>query len=398
VPKKRLTEEGVARLKPPPEGKQVDYYDAVERGLVLRVNYGGRKTWRALHYVRTVAKSGKLAGQPISMPTMHPLGRWPAMGLKQARDAARAFLADPRKAAEGGTYAEVADSFVARHVKASGLRTAPEIERCLRVYLMPQWQHRAFRDLKRSDVTALLDHVEDNHGRRQADVVLGLIRSMMNWYALRNDDYVSPIARGMKRHNGTEARRSRILSDAEIAALWTVAPELGGYGALCQVLLLTGQRRGKVATMTWADLVDGTWVIPTEKREKGNGETLRLAPLALDIIAAQPRIAGRPHVFTAAGWNPARGKLELDRRLRASLGSMEPFVLHDLRRTARSLMARAGVAPHVAERVLGHAIRGVEGTYDRHSYADEKADALAKLAKLVASMVTAPAIRTGAVA
>jgi integrase len=56
------------------------------------------------------------------------------------------------------------------------------------------------------------------------------------------------------------------------------------------------------------------------------------------------------------------------------------WTLHDLRRTARSLMSRAGVPTDHAERVLGHVIGGVRGIYDRHEYRDEKADALAKLA------------------
>ena len=69
---------------------------------------------------------------------------------------------------------------------------------------------------------------------------------------------------------------------------------------------------------------------------------------------------------------------------------MPQWQLHDLRRTARSLMARAGVRPDIAERVLGHAIAGVEGVYDRHQYADEKADALARLAALVRDIVQPP--------
>ena len=59
------------------------------------------------------------------------------------------------------------------------------------------------------------------------------------------------------------------------------------------------------------------------------------------------------------------------------------WTLHDLRRTAKTLMARAGVRPDISERVLGHVIAGVEGTYDRHSYADEKRDALEKLAAMI---------------
>ena len=66
---------------------------------------------------------------------------------------------------------------------------------------------------------------------------------------------------------------------------------------------------------------------------------------------------------------------------------MPHWTLHDLRRTARSLMSRAGVRPDIAERVLGHAIAGVAGVYDRHSYADEKRAALEKLAGLVERIV-----------
>jgi integrase len=66
------------------------------------------------------------------------------------------------------------------------------------------------------------------------------------------------------------------------------------------------------------------------------------------------------------------------------------WTLHDLRRTARTLMARAGVRPDISERVLGHVIAGVEGVYDRHSYEAEKRDALEKLAALVKRIVNPP--------
>jgi integrase len=109
------------------------------------------------------------------------------------------------------------------------------------------------------------------------------------------------------------------------------------------------------------------------------------------IIAAQPKIAGRPFVFASTGYRD-RDKRALDkRRLKAELernglalkqDTLEPWVVHDLRRTARSLMSRAAVPRDHAERVLGHAMPGVEGVYDQYSYQTEKGEALAKLAKL----------------
>ena len=81
MPKRRLTEEGVAKLNPPADG-QIDYYDAVMPGLVLRVNYGGAKAWRALYYINKTGKNGKR----ITTPTTYKLGRYPHLKLKEARE------------------------------------------------------------------------------------------------------------------------------------------------------------------------------------------------------------------------------------------------------------------------------------------------------------------------
>jgi len=246
-------------------------------------------------------------------------------------------------------------------------------------------------------VSHLLDHIEDNHGKRQADIVLSIIRRIMNWFATRDDDYVSCVVKGMKRANGNGGR-ARILDDDEIRALWIACESMGQFGAYCRTLLLTGQRRTKVATMRWDDLVDGAWHIRSDEREKDHAGILKLPKVVLDIIEAQPRIANNPFVFAGnprgrrkpgpAAFNGySEGKKQLD----AKLPDMPPWVLHDLRRTARSLMSRARVTSEHAERVLGHAIVGVEGIYNRHDFAQEKAVALAKLAALVAKIVNPPA-------
>lgn len=161
------------------------------------------------------------------------------------------------------------------------------------------------------------------------------------------------------------------------------------------MLLLTAQRRDKVATMRRHHVVDGEWRIPSEHREKGNAGNLRLPQLALDIIAKQPRIAGNPYVFGVGGdkghFNShSQRKEELDKKLAEVPLDMTCWVLHDLRRTSRSLLSRAGVRPDISERVLGHAISGVEGVYDRHSYDQEKADALNRLATLIDTIVHPP--------
>jgi integrase len=390
MPKKKLTEEGVARLKPPRTG-QVDYFDDYLPGLILRVNYGGKKSWKALHYLKRLDRNGKR----VSIPTTHTLGRYPVLKLKEAREKARQFLADPQKGlaqASAGSFGEVADEYLKRHVEAKKLRTEPEIRRMLDKLVLPAWQGRAFRELKRSDVIALLDGIADKNGARTADLVLAVIRSMCNWYQSRNDDYVSPIVRGMARSKPAERARRRILDDDEIRAMWTASADLGTFGAILKILLLTGQRRDKVVTMKWEDVVDGEWRIATAPREKSNPGSLRLPPLALDIIAAQPRILGTDYIFAGQGGGPFAAYHHYKKKIDAKLPEGTPgWTIHDLRRTARSLLSRAGVRPDLAERVLGHTITGVEGVYDRHQYGDEKADALVKLAALIERIVNPPA-------
>jgi integrase len=168
--------------------------------------------------------------------------------------------------------------------------------------------------------------------------------------------------------------------------IWKQAEANGQFGAIIRLLLLTGQRREKVNSMKLADVVDGIWTIATAEREKGNAGSLALPAQALGIIEAQPRIGENPYVFAGRG-NGCYDISQSKRPFDAKLPKMPHWTLHDLRRTARSLMSRAGVRPDIAERVMGHAIAGVEGVYDRHSYREEKADALRRLAALVDDII-----------
>jgi integrase len=326
------------------------------------------------------------------------LGSSDVLTIEEARDKARTaikrvkagqppFEAPPTKP---DSFEAVASNWLRRHVEAKGLRTRDEIERVLRVYVLPHWREREFESLRRSDVARLLDHVEDNHGRRQADVVLSIVRAIGNWHASRNDDYVSPFVRGMARTDPGAGRRSRILDDDELRALWKVTAD-GVFGALVRILLLTAQRLGKALTMKFDAIdADGVWTIPSAPREKGTAGSLKLPKLALDIINAQPKFASNPYVFAGRGGghinDMAAAKAALDKASKVT-----GWMLHDLRRSARSLLSRADVRPDIAERVLGHAIKGVEGIYDRHRYDTEKADALQRLANLVETIVNPPA-------
>lgn len=197
-----------------------------------------------------------------------------------------------------------------------------------------------------------------------------------------------PLVKGMHRNNGSDHKRQRVLTDDEVRALWKAAD--GTFGALLKTALLTAQRKDKVATMKWDDIADGVWTIPSE-REKSNAGSLQLPQAVLHIVNAQPRIAGNPYVFSASKGNGpfnsfSQRKEELDKKL----PRMPRWHIHDLRRTAKTLMARAGVRPDISERVLGHVIGGVEGVYDQHDYDNEKAHALVQLASQIEQIINPP--------
>ena len=210
-----------------------------------------------------------------------------------------------------------------------------------------------------------------------------------SFYAARNDDFTPPFTKNMRRVAEYARTRSRVLDDAELRKVWTTAAaEADVYSSFIKVALLCGQRREKVVTMRWTDLSeDGVWTIPTAPREKNTAGRLQLSKACLAIIDAQPRFASSPSSSLARHKDrPIAGFSHRHREFMARCG-VDGWTLHDLRRTARSLMSRAGVPSEHAERILGHVIKGVEGIYDRHGYSEEKRIALEKLASLIERIV-----------
>jgi integrase len=383
--RKTLSDLGVAALKP--RAARYAFPDPELRGHYVRVSPSGTKSFAV---VRRDPSTGKQVWAAI--------GTADVMRIEEARGRARIALQrikeglpaiEPRPEAPE-TFRQVAENWMKRHVEAKGLRTRAEIERALDKYVMPDWQDRDFTGIKRSDIATLLDRIEDDHGARQADLVLAYLRAMATWYAARRDDYVPPFIRGMRR--AAPAKRERVLSDDELRAIWREAEKPGQLGAVIRLALLTAQRREKVASMRWEDIEGEVWTVPAEARSKGTGGALKLPAAAQAIIAAQPRQKDNPHVFAGRtkgshfdGFSKAR------RALDDALPEMPGWTIHDLRRSARSLMARAGVRPDIAERVLGHVLAGVEGVYDRHKYDAEKGEALLALEGMIGRILQPPA-------
>ncbi len=371
----RFTEASIAKLKP-----------QAARYLVRNANLAG-------HYIRVYPSGTKthyaLTRDPEGKQVWHPIGNAGLLKVDEAEEQARVALKAIKKGEDRAgpqSFKAIAELWFQRHVLKRGLRSHAHTRYFLDRHILPEWAGREFSTIRRGAVTALLDKIEDGSGPVAADKVLAIVSNIMNWYATRNDDYSSPIIRGMRRSNPKERARTRILSDDELATIWKAAEANGPFGALVRLLLLTGQRREKVATMKWSDVQDGVWTIATDDREKGNAKTLRLPKMALEIIESQPRFAGSPFVIGRKNYHTKAKESFV-----AKLPPMPQWQLHDLRRTARSLMSRAGVSSEHAERVLGHAIPGVGGVYDRHRYEEEKAHALKALDEVIANIINPPA-------
>ncbi len=295
--------------------------------------------------------------------------------------------------AEKNTVNAILDAFEARHVK--GLRSADQIKRAFEAYVRPRLGTKSIYALTRRDIVEMLDYVEDNHGPVMADRVLAHVRKAFNWQAARDDRFAPPIVKGMARTKPAERARTRVLADDEIRSLWAAldSPEAPApFRNMVRVLLLTAQRRSEVAQMRFDEIDGDLWTIPEERYKTGNPNYVPLTDDAAKWIGE-----GKGFVFSSTGGKRpfsgfSKAKAALDRiiavkRKEAEQGAVPGWTLHDLRRTARSLMSRAGVPGDIGEMVLGHVIPGVRGVYDRHSYADEKRDALEKLATLIKTIL-----------
>jgi integrase len=239
--------------------------------------------------------------------------------------------------------------------------------------------------IKRSDVVRLLDDIERDNGPHQAQAVLRFLSALFNWYASRHDDFVPPIRRGMARTKARDGARDRVLSDDEIRVVWKAAEAFPGpYGYLVRFLLLTATRRGEAAEMTRNELSGDDWIIPAARMKNKLEFVVPLSKAAAAVLDGLPKLG--PFLFTLYGRGATNNFSTNKARLDEASG-VTGWRIHDLRRTARSLMSRAGVAPDIAERCLAHTIGGVRGVYDRYAYHKEKKEAFAALAVQVERIV-----------
>jgi integrase len=389
-----LTDIAIRNLKPGSARQEIP--DPAARGLYCIIEPSGFKSF-AVRF-RFDGKPKKLSLGNISLSAARKAAAHALHEVQEGRDptAAKKETQAKRKAIQADTFAAIVERYfqIECGMKRDGdhltfspkHRTAARRFADLERLVLPVLGKRPISEIKRSEVVAVLDTIELEQGPVMADRTLGYVRRIFNWHAARSDDFRSPIVRGMARTKASERARQRILTDDEIRKVWVNAE--GQYPALVKFLLLTGARREEAAQMVWSEVTDGVWELPAERNKTKLPLARPLSRKALEVIESQRR-DGSAYVFTNDGKTAfqdfSRSKKEFD----AATGT-SGWVLHDLRRTARSLMSRAGVNDHHAERCLGHVIAGVKGVYDRHHYKPEMQRAYDALAALIERICNPP--------
>lgn len=396
-----LTAKAVEALKADPE-KRIEVPDPALSGLYLVVQPSGSKSW-ALRY--------RFGGKPAKLT----LGRWPVMGVADARAAATEALdtldhgrnpAGEKKAREEAaaqtnrdTVAAVIELFLRRH--ASHNRRGDDVAAMFKREIMKKWGEREIQSIGKRDVIEVLDAIVDRGSPVTANRLRAHLNTLFNWAKGRDIVQANPLD-GIK-PPAPEKPRDRVLTDDEIRLFWNACDGLAyPFGPLYRILLLTGQRLREVAEMTWREVDGNTWTLPADRSKNGDEHVIPLSPEVMAILEGLPRI-GR-YAFTTTGETPVSGftraKERLDKLMDEAVNKdlpegaepvkIPPFTIHDLRRTAATGMAGLRFPPHVVEAVLNHRSgtrRGVAGVYNRFDYADEKRAALDAWARRVAALI-----------
>jgi integrase len=396
---KKLTASIVDSVKPPEQG-QIERYDHDLPGFALRVGRSGKRTW-VLRY-RVKANGSR----PACMRRL-TLGSYPAMSLADARRQARAKLGevasggDPAGEAEtaaeaeardrANTFAELADRYTA-HCESQGRnkpRTLAEKRKLLKRYLLPAWGTRPASSIARRDIIDLVEKIAERGAGIQANRTVALISNLFAFATDREIITANPAHRIPK--PGVERQRDRVLANDEIRRVWrTLDDETPKVAAIVRLTLLTAQRRGEVCGLRWdeLDLDRGWWTLPAERAKNKLSHRIPLSGQAVAILRA---IQEAPHdqvlVFRGGRLNQPLTNLQKPLHRVRTAASVKDFKLHDLRRTAASLMASLGVPRFVLARVLNHVDSSITAVYDRRTYDAEKRQALEKLDRHLQAIV-----------
>ena len=350
----KLTAGMVLHAAPPPGKDRLYVWDTELRGFGLMVTAAGHKSYvvqyRAGHRSRRMTIDGRL---PVS----------------EARKEARAILGSVAKggdplatkraaeAAQENTLRAIGDRYLASRAGRE-LRSIDQRRKILERLIYPKLGRRPIESIKRSEVAHLLEQIGDQCGPRMAGYAGSVLKIVFHWLERQSDDFRSPMIRGMT-PSGSVARE-RVLNDRELQVFWRVASAWQHpFARMAQFILLTAARRNEAAEMVRSELDGDVWTIPGSRYKTKTAHSIPLSKSARDVLAACPIIGTAGYLFTLSGRQPIScntTKRRLDALMRAELAELERWTIHDLRRTSRTLMSRAGVSADIAERCLGHAI------------------------------------------
>ncbi|MBP0447285.1 site-specific integrase [Roseomonas sp. SSH11] len=315
--------------------------------------------------------------------------RDPVAERKAAQAAALEAEAQSKAAAAARAYTieRLIEQWTTHHLAERSASYRAATPKTLRSVLA-KWLDAPASSLAQTDAVHLLDEVKAERGPIAANRVRALARSCWGWAVKRGALAVNPWMATPQ--PARETARERVLSDLELAALWRAAEALDHpWAPIVQILILTGQRRGEVAGMAWAELeLDGAlWSMPGERTKNGQPHTVPLAPAVLALIRKAPQRKGAALVFEGPRKTAPSGfgkvKERLDDAMRAEAKKarrpFHPWVIHDIRRTVATGLQRLGVRLEVTEAVLNHisgSRSGIVGVYQRHGWEREKAEAL----------------------
>jgi integrase len=391
MPKRTLNDRVIKSLKAAKRGQRYEVMDALVPGFGIRVTDKGAKTFILI------------ARYPGSEnPTRRALGEYGELTLEQARVRARDWHTligrgiDPREQVErqrlaeqrkrANTFAAVAEDFI--EGKLPSERNGKSVELDIRREFIPAWGGRPVTEITPLDVRAVVKRAKDRGAPYQAHALLATARRLFNW-AIEQHAYgleTSPCDRlKPKSIIGERKARSRILSPDELRAVWKATETMGyPYGPLLRLLALTGQRKSEVAHARWSefDLEQKLWAVPAERMKAGAPHVVPLTAQVIEILKTLPRFERGDHLFsTSFGMTPVNGfskaKAILDRKLKQIIGKpVEPFVIHDIRRTMRTGLSALPIPDLVRELVIAHGKPGLHKVYDQFAYLDEKRQAL----------------------
>jgi integrase len=387
MPRLKLTKSSIDVLPTP--SSDVIYWDAAFPGFGLKVTPKGRKVFVVLY------RTGG-AGSKLRKYTIGPYGR---VTLHQARVAAQKVFAarlegrdlaaekrEARRRVVADRVEDLLETFILQHVSQN--RSAYEISRLLRREMGKPWSGRSIHEITKRDVVDVISAIEQRGAPGTANKTLKVIKTFLRWCVGRAVLDRSP-AEGVPMP-AKVVTRDRVLTDGELAQVILAARQMSGpYGGIVELLALTGQRREEVAAMTWGelDLHRRVWTLPKSRTKNAKEHAVHLSEQSMAVLL-RTTVRG-PFVFTVLGSKPFREFSRTKRQI-DELSGVTGWRLHDLRRTCVSGMARLGIPPHVADKILNHqsgTISGVAAVYQRHDFLDERNGALerwgAHLAKIV---------------